>query len=273
MSNLTLAMRARGAEGEPLPPVFRQLEVLGAKFRRGQVSLIAAAPGGGKSAVATHIVVNADYTGYGDKVPSLYFSADTDRHTLGVRIGASILQQSLSTVEEMLKTEDSGVWEEIAEATEHITFNFDPAPSLTDIDDEVEAYAVVHGEYPHLIVVDNLMNVTGADGEGTQQFIVQDRVIEWLCQIARQTGAAVIVLHHVKGTYEDGVTPIPFSGLMNNVGKRPRLVITLYRVADNLIGICVVKNSSGRADTNAANVVARVGWMPERSFFADGRNQ
>lgn len=271
MSNLTLAMRARGAEGEPLPPVFKQLETLGAKVRRGQVTLIAGAPGGGKSAVATHIAVNADYTGYGDRVPTLYFSADTDRHTLGVRIGAGILNQNLLNVEEMLKRDDSGVWEEIAEATEHMTFNFDPAPSLTDIDDEVEAYAVVHGEYPHLIVIDNLMNVTGADGEGTQQYIVQDRVIEWLCQIARQTGAAVVVLHHVKGQYEDGITPIPFSGLMNNVGKRPRLVLTLYRIQDNILGICVVKNSSGRADASAQSVVASVGWMPERSFFVDGR--
>lgn len=271
MSNLTLAMRARGSEGLPLPPVFKQLEVLGAKIRRGQVTLVAAAPGGGKSAIATHIAVNADYTGYGDGVPTLYFSADTDRMTLGTRVAAGVLQKSLDDTEALITSNDEDTWAALAQATDHITWNFDPAPSLNDIDAEVELYSVVHGEYPHLIVIDNLQNVTGADGEGAQQHIVQDRVIEWMCQIARQTGAAVIILHHVKGMYEDGITPIPFSGLLNNPGKRPRLVLTLYRQDENILGICVVKNTSGRADPSAQLVVASVGWLPARSFFADGR--
>lgn len=266
MANLALAMRARGSEGEAIPSVFRQLEMLGAKIRRGQVTLIAAAPGGGKSAVATHIAVNADYTGQGDGVPTLYFSADSDRMTLGTRVAAGIFGRNLMDVEKLLAQNDPEVWAAIEEATKHISWNFDPSPSLMEIDEEIEAYAVVHGEYPHLIVIDNLMDVTGADGDGAAGYLVQDRIVEAMCQIARNTGAAVIILHHVKGQYEDGKEPIPFSGLMNNVGKRPRLVLTLYQKDINILGICVVKNSTGRKDVEAA-----VGWLPERSYFADGR--
>lgn len=269
MGNLSLAMRARGDEGEALPTVFTQLEALGARVRRGQVTLIAGAPGRGKSAIATHLAVNLEYSDMGDGVPSLYFSADSDRMTLGTRVAAGILHKNLQDVEELLTRQDHETWQLIADVTQHIWWNFDSALTLQDINDEIEAYALVWGEYPHLIVVDNLNNVSDGAGESKD---TQDRVMDYLAQVARHTSAAVVVLHHVTGAYEDGQTPVPLSGLMNKVGKRPRLIITLYQHDSNILGACIVKNTTGRADPAAQDVVAHIGWLPSRSFLADGRS-
>lgn len=262
-------MKSRGASGEPLPGVFLQLERLGAKIRRSQVSLIAAAPGGGKSAVASHIVTNMDYTGEGDGVPTLYFSADTDQHTLGTRVGAGLLDKTLEEIEEMAKTDEIGLADILGGMTPHISWCFDKAPTLDDIEQEIDAYAVIHGEYPHVVVVDNLMDII-PDGPG-QTYEQHDAALDFFAQLARKTQAAFVVLCHVTGNYEDGDIPIPLSGLMGKVGKRPRLVLTLHRIDTLTIGISVVKNSSGNAAANGTGVMASVGWMPARSYFVDGR--
>lgn len=268
MSNLSLAMRARGNEGEPIPTVFNQLADLGAHIRRGQVTMVSAAPGRGKSAIATHIAVNADYSGQGlDPVPTLYFSADSDRMTLGTRVCAGILKRQLWEVERMLAdtTERNEAWRIINEATEHIWWNFDPSLTVEDIDSEVAAYAAVFGFFPHLIVVDNLNKVKEYGNSNHEQ---QARVVDALHQMSRNTSAAVMILHHVTSGYNDGTMPVPLSGIKNQLSDDARLVLTLYQYADKTLGISVVKNSTGPADPAGEGVLATVGWLPERSFFA-----
>lgn len=271
MANIALAMKSRGSAGEPLPGVFMQLERLGAKIRRSQVTLIAAAPGGGKSAVASHIAVNADYTGRGDGVPTLYFSADTDEHTLGTRVGAGLLEKSLEEVEEMAKEDEDTLADVLGTRTPHVSWCFDKAPTLDDIEQELEAYAIVNGEYPHMTVIDNLMDVI-PDSGGMATHEAHDAAIDFFAQLARKTQSAFVVLCHVVGAYEDGDVPIPLSGLMGKVGKRPRLVLTLYQIDQMHMGISVVKNSSGAKSTNGQGVLASIGWMPARSYFVDGRS-
>ena len=68
----------------------------------------------------------------------------------------------------------------------------------------------------------------------------------FLLNIARDTGAAVIALHHVGGEHEGGGAPIPLSGLRGKVSKLPALILTLHR-ADGM-RVSVVKNRSGKSD-------------------------
>lgn len=49
LQTIGLTLRAKGKEGESLPAVFHQLERIGAKIRRGQVTLVAGAAGAGKA--------------------------------------------------------------------------------------------------------------------------------------------------------------------------------------------------------------------------------
>jgi hypothetical protein len=241
-------MRAAPDEGLALPSPFQQFGQYGIKLRRGQVSLWASASGCGKSALATHVAVHAT-----PKIPTLYCSADTDKVTLGTRVAAGILRQPLSRVEPLLRAGDPETWEVVATGSSHIWWYWDASPSLQDIQDELEAYAYTTGDWPHLVVVDNLINV---DSEGEAGHAQKDGVLHWLQQLGNLTNAHIMVLHHVTGQYEDGSTPVPKSGLLDKVAKRPRLVCTLYRASENLLGVRVVKNSSGKMDANG-------GWGPD----------
>lgn len=266
MQTLGLSLRAKGREGEPLPPVFPQLEAMEAKIRRGQVTLIAAAPNGGKSALATTIALFSDYTGFGDRVPTLYFSADSDKMTFGVRAMAAVLNIHTSVAEGLLLEKDEDAISKLDSFTDHMWVNFDSSPSPKDIDEEVDCFAYIYGEYPHLVVIDNLMDVSLY---GLDERTGHDAVVDFCRQLARRTSAALLVLCHVVGAYTDGVDVIPRSGLMNKIDKRPRLILTLHKPTNNVLAVSVVKNSNGPAESDGS-FMTDIGWIPERCYLARG---
>ncbi len=164
MQTLAISLQNRGREGEPLPPVFPQLERMGAKPRRGQVTMVAGAPGGGKSAFMSFYALHLDYTGYGDKVPGLYFSADSDMMTFGKAALASIMGIHVNKAEALLDANDPTAWAKLEDAASHLWVSFQAAPSPRDIREEVDAFAYAYGDYPAFIVVDNLMDVDASGG-------------------------------------------------------------------------------------------------------------
>ena len=251
-------MRAGSHEGLALPNPIKGFAERGAYLRRGQVSLWGGASGSGKSAIATHIAVHSR-----PKIPTLYLSADSDKITLGTRVGASLMGMSVNDVEQMLREGYEPTWDTLQEETDHIWWYWDTQPSCTDIWMEVEAYAYVTGAFPHLIVIDNLINV---DAEGEPGHVQKDGVMAWLQQLAYMTNAHVMVLHHVTGAYEDGNQPIPKSGLLDKVAKRPRLVVTLHKAAPDLLGVCIVKNSTGQAAADATFGFT-IAWFPEKCYL------
>lgn len=266
MQTIGLSLRAKGREGEPLPAVFHQLERVGAKIRRGQVTLVAAAPGGGKSALASTVALFSDYTGSGDRVPTLYFSADSDKMTFGARVGAAALNIHLSTAEELLLEKDEQFLERLDDLTDHMWVNFDSSPTPRDIDEEIDCFAHIYGEYPHLVVVDNLMDVSLY---GMDERSGHDAVVDYCRQLARRTSAAVMVLCHVTGSYTDGMEVIPRSGLMNKIDKRPRLILTMHKPDVNILSVSVVKNSNGPAAADGSMMVD-IPWLPEKCFLGKG---
>lgn len=221
------------------------------------MSLIAAASGVGKSSIITYMAMNMED---GDeRIPTLYFSADSDITTFGIR-AATMASQGLTTrdVEALLLERDPGMYATLEEATNHIWVCFDPSPSCKDIQDEVDAYAMVTGHYPSLIVVDNLMDVQ----TGMEERQGQDAVLDYLKQLAGTTQAAVVVLCHVIGEYANGTTPIPLTGIMNKIDKRPRLILTLYEEGPTTLGVCIVKNNNGRRDAEG-NLRVYIPWVKE----------
>ncbi len=266
MQSLSLAMKANRDRGLPLPVVFQGLGDVGALFRRGQTSLVCGAPGGGKSAIATQLALFQDYTGDGDMVPTMYFSADSDESTLGDRATAAIVRKDTFTVHKLLKEDDQPTWKAQEEATNHIWMNFDSSPDIDYIYNEVEAYCYATGDFPHFIVIDNIMNVRGGGSSGMEMGNLYN-VMEASHALARETGAHVMVLHHVTGAYTNGDVVIPRDGIMGKIDKVPRLILTLHKVEDGVMGISVVKNSNGPADPNGIDVQIHVPWMPARSWF------
>jgi predicted ATP-dependent serine protease len=84
--------------GEPLPPTFQAFQREGIILRRAEVTVIAGTPGAGKSSIALHIAARL-------KQPTLYFSADTNAHTMAMRLVAMRSKINQSVAEQILKTD------------------------------------------------------------------------------------------------------------------------------------------------------------------------
>jgi replicative DNA helicase len=218
----------------------------------GQLSLVAAGPGSGKSLLALTLAMRAG-------VPALYFSADTDQQTMAVRAGAMLMGWTTDDVENALELGLTEALEVQMHHQAHVQFNFSASPTATDMENELRAYRQVYGDYPHLIVMDLLKNLDTEDGSAGQARLEDN--VDFLHEIARETGAHVQAVHHVVGEYEDGLTPVPLSGLQGKTGKIPEMVLTLHRVGDDTydgirqMGVSVVKHRTGKADPSGRWVI------------------
>jgi RecA-family ATPase len=212
------------------------LRTKGAELRRSEVSMIAGMPGAGKSALALHLAVHA-------RVPTLYFAADTSRHTMQVRTDSMLTGRTMVDAEE--HPCDIGV---LAGGAGHIAWVFDAAPDVSDIRLEVAAFEEVHGSEPHLIVIDNLIDVTEGGGDEWQAL---RSTMKELKVIARDTQAAVLVLHHVSEGVKNMVFAPPRSSVQGKVAQLPALIITIdTQTGAGAMVAGVTKNRYGPAAAN-----------------------
>jgi replicative DNA helicase len=248
MLSLARATATRGVAGEPLPIVFKGLARDGVHLRMGQLSLVAAAPGVGKSLLALTLAMRAG-------VPSLYFSADTDQQTMAVRASAILTGWRTEDVENAFEQGLTEALEIQLGNQQHLQFNFAAPIEQAVMEGELRAYRQMYGDYPFLIVVDLLANLDLENDTGGFQKLEEN--CDFLHELARETGAHVMAVTHVTGDYEDGNTPVPLSGLRGKLGKTPELVLTIHRQGGDLyepvkqMGLCPVKNRTGKADASA----------------------
>lgn len=240
MRSLSSALRKSGAAGEPLPPVFEGFVEHGVDVRRGQLSLIASGPGGGKSAVALTLAYRA-------RVPTLIIAPDSDAYTSYTRLAAMITGDTVSQIEKVVREHGSvnpySPW--VDETNDFIKWDFTENPDIHGIVESVQAFAHMYGTYPSLIIVDNLGDIYN-DNDNESQGLKHN--LHTLKILAGESNAALVVLHHLTGEYESGDIPPPLSALIGKVSKPCTLVVTLYRARYGDIGVCVVKNRFGAAD-------------------------
>jgi predicted ATP-dependent serine protease len=232
--------------GTPIPTVFEKLKLASAEFRYGQVSLIAAAPGIGKSALVLQLALGAG-------VPTLYFSADSDAGTQYSRAAAMVTGEKLAFINESITKKQVSRFDMALNKARHIRFVFDSAPSLDDVDAHVMAYGYAFGQWPKLIIVDNVSDLF-TETEGFQGL---EEAMDFLAELARKTGAHIVALHHVVGEYESGDKIVPLGGLKGKISKKPTLILTLNRVAgaEDQLNIAIVKNRAGIASASGAHSV------------------
>lgn len=229
---LTLAQAAHRTKNnvQLLPDLFNALANDGIRFRRGQVTMIAGQPNSGKSMLALYYSVKAN-------VPTLYISADTDAYTTAIRAASVITGNQVSNVEEAF---NSGAgyefYQDELQSLKHLQFSFDPSPTLDDIELAVEAYGEAFGEYPHLLIIDNLMNVAALhDNEWTG---MRD-IAKAMHHIARATDAAVFMLHHTSEGEGRPEYPPSRKSIQGKISQLPEMILTValdhdsseYRVA------------------------------------------
>jgi len=235
--NLNRAWRGSNTNATPLPDVWKDLASKQIKFRRGQVCMVAAAPNAGKSMFALIYAVKA-------KVPTLFFSADTDIATVMMRAASHLSGHSQLLVEGNL-TSNRHYYDRHLENMSNIQFVFDSSPSLDDIELEIKAYVELYGVPPELIVVDNLMNVVA---ESDNEWAGLRAIMVDFHDMARKTEACVMVLHHVSEQTEYGKTNFPphRRAIHGKVSQLPALILTLgFDPLDKTLKVAPVKNRFG----------------------------
>lgn len=235
----------RGNAGEPIPVPWKAFEELGIVPRRGQLILIAAGPGIGKSAMTLTMVLEA-------LVPSLMYSADSDAFTQLSRSIANLADMKVSAAAEMIL--EDRITDEIKNELRKIPLiiDYDSSPTPNDIEEILMAYYELCNEFPALIVVDNITNVVTDASDSGDPFSGLEALMDYLHSMARQTGACVIGLHHVTGDYNNGDKAIPLNGVKGQITRVPEMVLTLHKkpLENGRWILCVspVKNRGGKAD-------------------------
>ena len=221
-------------ENALLPDLFPSLVKEGIRFRRGQLTMIAGQPNAGKSLLALWMAVQM-------KVPTLYISADTDGYTTAIRAASMVTGNKVSTIEESF-TSGAGYefYIEELQSISHVRFDFAPSPTLDEIDLSIQAYAEMYGEYPHMIIVDNAMNVVSFHND---EWAGLREIAKAMHFMARETNAAVILLHHT--TENEGKPDIPPSrkAIQGKIAQLPEMILTVALVSySGEFRIACVKN-------------------------------
>lgn len=255
MKTLVRSVGRADIGGEPLPSVFKAFDSNKIILRRAEVSMLAGAPGVGKSTLALALALKM-------KVPSLYISADTNAHTMSMRLASMISGKSQTDVEQLMNT-DFGWTKATLSKASHIVWSFESSPTLQDIDEEVQAFEELWGCAPTAIFVDNLMDIATDGGE---EFASMRAIMKELKYLARATNAAVVILHHTSEAVM-GNPCQPRSALQGKVAQLPALICTLGVVGTSM-AVAPVKNRYGRADANA-QLLAWLAFNPEYMFMDD----
>ena len=248
MLNLNRAVACSHTKAKPLPDVWTGLVGESIKFRRGQVCMVAAAPNAGKSMFALVYAIRA-------KVPTLFFSADTDTATVLMRSAAQISGHTQLTVESNMDFKQDFYSEHLSKMS-HIQWVFDSSPSLDDIELEIKAYVELYGIAPELIIIDNLMNVAA---ETDNEWAGLRAIMMELHDMARKTEACVLVLHHVSEQSEYGSPsmPPPRRAIHGKVSQLPALILTLgydpgQGPGGGMLRVAAVKNRFGPHTADAS---------------------
>jgi predicted ATP-dependent serine protease len=261
MKTLRRSVRKAEVGGEPLPAPFQAFERAGIVLRRAEVTVIAGTPGAGKSSIALHIAARL-------KQPTLYFSADTNAHTMAMRLISLSGKMTQQDAETILKNNPDRA-EAILNHNSHIYWSFESSPTLRDIDEEVSAFETIWGRSPAMIVVDNLMDIAL---DGHEEFAAMRQIMKELKFLARDTNAAVLVLHHTQEGAQ-GNPCQPRSALQGKVAQIPAMVLTIGQYMlpnqiDSYLCVAPVKNRYGRAD-QTGNTFVELSFDPGSMYLED----
>lgn len=224
---------------EPLPDVLG-FQKHGIVVRRGQVTMISAQPNDGKSLLTLWMCLQWALLGY----RSLYFSADTDEETTLRRAAATITGKTQNTIEQRMREGWDEIQSALADLNGGVAFDFETDPSYLHIYEELVAYHELWGDYPQIVVVDNLMDVAGDNDDEYGGMRDTTRAMK---RFARVTGCAVILLHHCNETDKRENHPPARREITGKVAQKPEMILTV-QLDGSVMRVACVKNRSGPKD-------------------------
>ncbi|MGI5530133.1 AAA family ATPase [Streptomyces syringium] len=250
--------------GRELPRIeaFEALYNIGCRPRHGEVVMIAGRSGTQKSGLALFWVAAMN-------LPTLYFSADMSAFTASSRLASMATGDSTEMVEAGMSA--GGRYRESylnALSGSRITFSFGSPIAWPAVDEEMEAWVELWDDYPSVLVFDNLMDFENAESDYSEQMAV----MSGLTELARATGATVIVLHHASDksweAKSDPWAPPSRDQVKGGLSEKPELSLSValdptsheYRVA-------VIKQRMGPCDPTAKRY-ASMRCHPELTRFS-----
>lgn len=239
----SLALHAESGRELPRVPALQALYAKGCRPRHGEVVMIAGRSGTQKSGFALWWVASMDLT-------TLYFSADMSAFTASSRVASLTTGDTSEMVELGMAAggeHRAGYLEALRESK--IQFSFGSPISWRQIDEEMEAYVELHNAFPEVIVFDNLMDFEGAESDYTEQMAVMSGATE----LARATGATVILLHHASDkSWEakaDPWAPPSRDQIKNGLAEKPELALGVALDPTSLeYRVAVLKQRMGPCD-------------------------
>lgn len=252
---LSRVVRKDLRSGDPLPDVFHVLRRNQIRLRRGNLHLLAGKPGSMKTMFGLDLTKKM-------QVPTLYFSNDSDESTVAQRVLANAVQRPTEAVARDMK--DNKRWaSDNLDSMEHVRWVFDPSPSLEDIEIEMEAFNEIWGEYPWFVVIDILDNISYYEDSEHGSI---SRKLQYLHGLARNTGAAILVMHHCSESAEENPCP-PRSSILQKQNKLPVLELTVA-VHGEAFYVAAVKSRHGPSD-QTGHTAYRLRVIPETCSFSE----
>ncbi|MFI6275921.1 AAA family ATPase [Streptomyces sp. NPDC050988] len=258
----SLALHAESGKELPRVEAFDALYGMGCRPRHGEVIMIAGRSGTQKSGFALYWVASMN-------MPTLYFSADMSAFTASSRLASMQTGDTTEMVEAGMGAGGRHREEYLAALTPlNVTFSFGSPINWKTVDEELEAYIELWDSYPAVMVFDNLMDFDGAESDYTEQM----SVMSGLTELARATGATVIVLHHASDksweAKSDPWAPPSRDQVKGGLSEKPELSLSValdptsheYRVA-------VIKQRMGPCDPTAKRY-ASMRCHPEVTRFS-----
>lgn len=179
-------------------------------------------------------------------LPTVYVSADAEDFETVERAAAAVTGVQMAQV-----AQDYPKYEKDLAALSNVRFCYEDSPTYDDLVLEVCAFAETFGEFPKVIAIDNLMNLTGETEDEWASMRASARVIHKLTRI---TGAAVFVLHHAADDRTDPSVPAPRKSLQGKVSQLPKAIWSIALCEDR-IRVCPVKNRWSKSDPTGRDYV------------------
>jgi hypothetical protein len=247
--------RRVGNIGRKLPDTFKVLREEGIHFRRGAVSMIAGTPGSFKSVLALNLIVEWAR----QDIKTFYFSADGDEFTVVKRLAGILTNDLAEHVEKLMIEGNSEAYEEaFTDRLQGVEFWYEGIDEFEKFVHRVKSFEAVYGEYPDVIVIDNLIDFVSTPTAWDEMQIM----IKQFDALAKEIKAHIMILHHAKlpDANPNARNPRPLdqppsdAEIQGRATQFPRLVLTV--AADSLHGnIACVKNTLGPASRDARHKI------------------
>ncbi len=257
MQTLDRALTGWAGKGRPVKIPFRGVQEI-VDFRTGDLAVLAAAPGGGKSLTALNWA-------WRSSDPILYLAQDSPRSVLK-RLTALALNKMVADVRE----DEAEHWgERIRELGKRDTLIISTGAHTVDLlAAKIDALTEWLMEPPRLVFVDNLFDMQ-VEGRVYQETGFYAAVLPELKQLAIEKDVGIVVMHHVTRSGDKGKKHglgserVRLTDLLHGGEREARHVWAVYRGWDNReLNFQVLKQQDGRADASGGLVV-RLTWKPE----------